>query len=398
MAISELQTFSLRLKDIARGLSFLGHPRFPVKSLLQLFPEHRDFISLLEDVSVPFPVNRDEKRRQMDEFLNDLSRSDLPRLMKRVFTQRLQDYHALLMMMENFDTPFFYENSVKLYGTSHKLAKNNAFLYFLEEMPKFTTTDSGEKSFDAEAGMSFLREKLISVFPENLFEVKPSSSLLSDSSSGRRMVKLNPHKSYSRKSLEVFVVHEGWVHLGTSLNGEAQSEHQWLGTWAPRTTYLQEGLALLTEVITGCLTEERWNKVALRHLATSMAENGSSITDVYGYLSQHGMEKIDALKLALRVFRGVPLEGGMAFTKELLYLHGMIELLYHLHLFRAPLRSLWAGKMSFEEHLLVLDDKNDVSPTVTYFPPELESPEVEERLRKLKELSFSLFHRGFPGV
>ncbi len=395
MEAKELREYSLRLKDIAKDLSFLGHPRFPLKTLYQLFPQHKNFIDGLEDVNTPFPVDVNLKRKAMDQFMVDLANSDLSLLMKRIFTQRIQDYHTLLSMMENFDTPFFYESSVKLYGSSHKMAKNNAFLYFLEQMPSFTVPDLGVKGFEASAGMDYLRGKLLDVFQPGDFEVKPSTSLLSDSSSGRRTLKLNPNKNYSQKQLEVFLVHEGWVHLGTSLNGSAQPDHLWLGTWAPRTTFLQEGLALLTEIITGCLTPERWNKVVLRHLATSMAEKGSPITDVYAYLRHHEMDDLDAFKLSLRVFRGVPLEGGMAFTKELLYLHGMIELLYHLHFFRADLRSLWAGKMSFEEHLILLDPKNDVKPQIKYFPVGLTTHDVEERLKKLKELSFSLFHQGF---
>lgn len=395
MDSKELREYSLRLKDIAKDLSFLGQPRFPVKSLHQLFPQHKAFIENLVDVEVPFSVDVSLKRRMMNTFMEDLSRSDLSLLMKRIFTQRVQDYSTLLSMMENFDTVFFYENSVKLYGTSHKMARNNAFLYFLEQMPSFTQPDLGIKGFEASAAMDFLRARLNEVFDPADFDVKPSSSLLSDSSSGRRSLKLNPYKKYSHKQLEVFLVHEGWVHLGTSLNGSAQQDHLWLGTWAPRTTYLQEGLALLTEIITGCLTPERWNKVVLRHLATSMAEKGSPITDVYAYLRHHEMEDLDAFKLALRVFRGVPLDGGCAFTKELLYLHGLIELLYHLQFFKVPLKSLWAGKMSFEEHLILLDKTNDVSAGIKYFPKGLETPEVEERLKKLKELSFSLFHQGF---
>lgn len=395
MDSKELRDYSLRLKDIAKDLSFLGHPRFPLKTLHQLFPQHHSFINQLEDVSVPFPVDVEVKKRAINQFLEDLSRSDLSHVIKRIFTQRIEDYQTLLAMMENFDTVFFYESSVKLYGSSHKMRKNNAFLYFLEQMPSFTVPDMGVKGFEASAGMDFLKGKLSEVFDPGDFEVKPSTSLLSDSSSGRRTLKLNPIKNYSQKQLEVFLVHEGWVHLGTSLNGAAQTDHLWLGTWAPRTTFLQEGLALLTEIITGCLTPERWNKVVLRHLATTMAEKGSPITDVYAYLRHHEIEELDAFKLALRVFRGVPLEGGMAFTKELLYLHGMIELLYHLHFFKADLKSLWAGKMSFEEHLLVLDNKLELKPRIKYFPKGLETQEVDERLKKLKELSFSLFREGF---
>lgn len=390
-----VKDLSTQLKDIAKDLSFLGHPRYPLRELYQLFPQHKTFIDELEDVSVPFPVNVKEKRNAMDQFLTTLAHADVPLQMKRIFTQRVQDYHLLLSMMENFDNVFFYDHCTQLYGTSHKMAKNNSFLYFLEKIPEYCMKDQSEVKLQGHDAREYLRLKMLETFDEKYFEVKPSSSLLSDSSAGRRTLKLNPHKTYTTGQLDIFLVHEGWVHLGTSINGSLQEDNPWLSTWAPRTTFLQEGLAIITELITGCMTLERWNKVVIRHLATSMAERGSSITDVYAYLRHHNMEDLDAFKLALRVFRGVPLEGGMAFTKELLYLHGMIELLYHLHFFKTDLKSLWVGKISFEEHIMLLDHWEYLNPEVRFFPKGLENPQVLERLQKLKELSFSLFNHGF---
>ena len=307
-----VKDLSTQLKDIAGNLSFLGHPRYPLKDLYRLFPQHKTFIDCLEDVSVPFPVNIKDKRLAMDAFLKELSGADVTFQLKKIFTQRVQDYHVLLEMMESFDTPSFYDHSQKLYGSSHKMSQNNAFLYFLEQIPKYCMPDKGGEKLKGQEALSYLRNKMLETFDGNDFEVKASSSLLSDSSAGRKTLKLNTHKEYTTGQLDIFLVHEGWVHLGTSLNGATQSENPWLSTWAPRTTFLQEGLAIIVELITGHMTLERWNKVVLRHLATSMAERGSSITDVYAYLLHHEMEALDAFKLALRVFRGVPLDGGMA--------------------------------------------------------------------------------------
>lgn len=395
MTKQQVRELSTQLKDIAKDLSFLGHPRYPLKDLYQLFPQHKDFIDNLEDVSVPFTVDVSQKRKAMDQFLKNLQNADVPYQLKKIFTQRVQDYQTLLSMMENFGTAEFYDHCKKLYGTSHKLIQNNSFLYFLEEIPKYCMNDTSGTKLKGEEAMDYLRKKLLETFDAKDFEVKASSSLLSDSSAGRRTLKLNPHKEYTTGHLDIFLVHEGWVHLGTSLNGAYQEDNLWLSTWAPRTTFLQEGLAIITELITGCMTLERWNKVVLRHLAVSMAERGSSITDVYSYLRHHGMEDLDAFKLSLRVFRGVPMEGGMAFTKELLYLHGMVELLYHLHFFKTDLKSLWVGKISFEEHIMLLDHWTFMNPQIKYFPKSLEHAVVQERLRKLKELSFSLFNHGF---
>jgi uncharacterized protein (TIGR02421 family) len=390
MLDKEIRDYSSRLKEIAKDLSFLGHPRFPVHDLKLLFPQHHIFINELEDVTVPFPVDVSGKRRAMDQFVKDLAISSLPPGLKDLFNKRIEDYRLLLTMMENFDTQVFYQHSIKLYGSSSQHAHNNALYYFLEKIPEFCVVDRGEEKLQGEVAMQFLRENMQKTFLAKDFDVKASTSLLSDSSAGRRVLKLNPFKAFTKMQLEVFLVHEGWVHLGTSLNGQAQTDHLWLSTWAPRTTYLQEGLAILTELIMGCMTLERWNKVILRHLATTMAEKGSSIKDVYNYLRHHDMEPLDSFKLALRVFRGVPLEGGGAFTKELLYLHGLIELLRHLEHNNLTLRSLWMGKMSFEEHLFLLRGEHGPQADLRYFPSELDSSDVQNRLQKLKELSFSL--------
>jgi uncharacterized protein (TIGR02421 family) len=395
MSKSPILELSSRLKDIAKDLSFLGHPRYPINKLTKIFPQHHEFIKELEDVSVPFGVNVKAKRLAMDQLLKDLETAEITRAMKQVFTQRVEDYHTLLSMMENFDNALFYDHCVKLYGTSHQSTQNNNFLYFMEKVPDFCVPDVSEKMFKGEAAMNYLRNRLLETFEDTDVDVKPSTSLLSDSSAGRKVLKLNPHKTYSTQALDIFLVHEGWVHLGTSLNGAAQQEHPWLATWAPRTTFLQEGLAVLTEIITGNMTHERWSKVMLRHLATSMAERGSNIQDVYAFLRHHDVEELDAFKLSLRVFRGVPLDGGMAFTKELLYLHGMVQLLYHLQLHQKALRSLWVGKLSFEEHVMLMEHPNEIHANLRYFPMGLDDPLVKIRLKKLQELSITLFKNGF---
>ncbi len=389
-----INEYSRRLKEIAKDLSFLGHPRYPLKALMDLFPQHKHFISTLEDVDVPFPVDVKLKRNRIDDFLRDLSYSDLPVMMKKIFTDRVMDYHLLISMMENFGNRIFYQSCTKLYGSSKK-TQNEAFYYFLEKIPDFCVNDESLENLQGHSAMNYLKKKMAETFDPNDYEVKPSSSLLSDSSAGRKTLKLNTNKSYSTQLLDIFLVHEGWVHLGTSINGGAQPDHPWLSTWAPRTTYLQEGLAILTELVTKTMTKERWNKVVLRHIGTCMAENGSCITEIYSYFRHHKMEDLDALKVSLRIFRGVPLEGGMAFTKELLYLHGLAELLYHLHFFQIDLRTLWVGKVSFEEHAMLIQNWKVFDPRIKYFPEQLQSIEALKRLQALKELSFSLFKGGF---
>ncbi len=391
----QVREFSLTLKDIARDLAFLGSPRYPLRELSLRFPQHQSFIGGLEDVSVPFYVDLAQKERSMEHFLSDLKNAAISPELKQVFAGRIEDYRIILKMLRSFGTPCFYEQCRKLYGTSLESDQDQALLKFIGEIPKFCLPDQNHRRLQGEEAIAYLRERLGETFDTADFEVRASSSLLADSSAGRRVLKLNPHKEFTTGQLDIFLVHEGWVHLGTSINGACQEKNSWLGTWSPRTTLLQEGLAVTTELVTGAMTLERWEKIVLRHLAASMAERGSSVNEVYEYLRHQGLEDLDAFKLALRIFRGVPLEGGMAFTKELHYLHGMVELLIYLRLQGADLRSLFVGKISFEEHLLLNRHTTQFETQVRYFPKELDAPTTRERLRSLTELASNIFSHGF---
>jgi len=149
MSNIQVLELSAQLKDIAKDLSFLGHPRYPLKELTHIFPQHTAFINELEDVSVPFGVNVKSKRLAMDQFLINLEKADIPQSIKVVFTHRLEDYHTLLSMMENFNNVFFYDYCTRLYGTSHHLAHDNNFQLFLEKIPEFCVPTMGEKTLKA---------------------------------------------------------------------------------------------------------------------------------------------------------------------------------------------------------------------------------------------------------
>jgi hypothetical protein len=129
----QVREFSLTLKDIARDLAFLGRPRYPLRDLSRLFPQHHHFIEELEDVSVAFNVDLPEKERAMERFLRDLKDADLSSELKQVFTGRIEDYRIILKMLESFGTPSFYEQCRKLYGTSLESHQDQALLKFIGE-------------------------------------------------------------------------------------------------------------------------------------------------------------------------------------------------------------------------------------------------------------------------
>jgi hypothetical protein len=44
---------------------------------------------------------------------------------------------------------------------------------------------------------------------------------------------------------------------------------------------------------------------------------------------------------------------------------------------------------------MLMNEPNHLQANLRYFPKGLEAPMVQERLKKLQELSFSLFNQGF---
>src|SRR5690606_24039548 len=123
---------------------------------------------------------------------------------------------------------------------------------------------------------------------------------------------------------------------------------------SPRTTATQEGLATLAELISGAMDIERMKRISLRILAIDMAIHGADFVEVFRFFLEAGQPPGESFASAQRVFRGVPLGGGAAFTKDTVYLHGLLAVhtffrwcLRHRELARA--RRLFAGKMALED-------------------------------------------------
>jgi hypothetical protein len=85
-----------------------------------------------------------------------------------------------------------------------------------------------------------------------------------------------------------------------------------------------------------------------------MALDGADFIEVFRYFSEAGQDPIESFSSAQRIFRGVPTTGGAAFTKDTVYLRGLIGV--HTF-FRWALRQrklrlcrlLFAGKMTLAD-------------------------------------------------
>src|SRR6185436_6587157 len=93
---------------------------------------------------------------------------------------------------------------------------------------------------------------------------------------------------------------------------------------APRTTRTQEGLATLAELITSSIDLSRLRRIALRIKAIGMAMEGADFLEVFSYFLESGQDQLESYQSAMRVFRGGDVRGGICFTKDGVYVQGLI--------------------------------------------------------------------------
>ncbi len=170
-----------------------------------------------------------------------------------------------------------------------------------------------------------LTARLEDVFPPRTIRIDIDPGLASKAAAGATRIRLRAATCYSEYDLEQLLQHEAFVHSLTALNGRAQPHLRTLSLGAPRTTGPQEGLATFSELVTGAIDISRVERLALRVVAIHHALAGADFVEVFRFLIDRGQTPQESFQSAMRVFRGAPLTGGSAFTKDVVYLHGLME-------------------------------------------------------------------------
>ena len=80
-----------------------------------------------------------------------------------------------------------------------------------------------------------------------------------------------------------------------------------------------------SELITGAIDIDRMERIALRVIGIDMALGGADFIEVFRYFLEAGQPEKESFNSAMRVFRGAPVSGGSAFTKDVVYVHGLME-------------------------------------------------------------------------
>lgn len=206
----------------------------------------------------------------------------------------------------------------------------------------------------AEEAVKILHARMIEYFGAGEVRVQISDEIVSDASAGGDCIKVNRRSFFSELDLQVLEVHEGWVHIGTTLNGREQPWATWLSVGSPRITAIQEGMAVLLETLTFSSFPQRARRISDRVVAVDLAEQGADFCDVYKYFIERGITEHDSYRVTQRVFRGGTLTGGSVFTKDISYVKGFVE---NVNFIRSAINSgvpeiipmLFVGKVTLDD-------------------------------------------------
>jgi uncharacterized protein (TIGR02421 family) len=334
----------------------------------------------------PLPFDPDAKRRELLDLERDVRRAlGASHAAGRVLARMCEEYRLVVDLIAARGTRAFGDLSRRLYGGSadrfHAGAPTvadlgRAMAANLDSLADEELVRREAPTLDARQAVQVLSERLGGYFGAGAaVRVRLSDGIVADAAAGCDYIKVRADARFTPREVRLLEVHEGWVHLGTTLNGQRQPVCTFLGKGPPSSTTTQEGLAVLTEVLAFASHPGRLRRLTHRIEAVAMAEAGADFLQVYRFFLSEGCEPSEAYQHATRIFRG-SLPSGGPFTKDLCYSRGFVLVYNFIRLAvtrgrvrRVPL--LFCGKTNLADlrTLAELADEGLVAPPGCLPPP-----------------------------
>ena len=276
-----------------------------------------------------------------------------------------ESWRVATELLEAMGTPAITAHSAKLYGlpadrvpgaTLTNVDAAQHFIAIADEYNSGAPLDEIETQIPAELLRIELKQRLDGFFGVDAIKVEVDPDLIAKAAAGATRIRLRSATTFSNYDRDQLLAHEAFVHSLTALNGRAQPRLKSLARSSPRITATQEGLAVFAELMSGSIDIARMKRISLRILGIDMAIRGADFIEVFRFFMGAGQSESDSFSSAQRVFRGAPVTGGAAFTKDAVYLRGLLS----VHTFfrwalknqRMTLcRNLFAGKLALHDVL-----------------------------------------------
>lgn len=265
-------------------------------------------------------------------------------------------------LLLSLETDRFYELSTKLYGNSQTRFFNgqtsnldlaNAISTRLSVC---TLNDMSESMVrkDTQQFATGLEEKLKARVPPIPVRVEITDQIVAKVVAGMNRVRVRKDAHFGDLELQALWNHEIESHCLTAHNGALQENCDFLSAGGPRTTMTQEGIAVFFEVYGHTMSQPRFLSLCHRMEASHQAEQGADFMQLYRWYKERTETALEAFYSTQRVFRGAKLSGGGPFTKDTVYLAGLLGV-YNFLRFSAKnqnrllVESLLCGRMALED-------------------------------------------------
>lgn len=305
-----------------------------------------------------------KKLDELNDIISDidltLGKEDaLGKLLAEISAQYIDVVEMLLAR----GTKEFWEKSRKLYGSpkdkffdeKNSIHELGQLLYsILCGIDESILGPAYPEEYSAQQTVDLLNDRFKNYFKDSAISAKISDGIVADAAAGGDYVKIKDGAMFSSRDIDILEVHEGWVHVGTTQNGNNQHVAKWLSKGPPRCSATQEGLAVIMEIFTFRSYPRRARQINDRILGIDKAEDGANFLELLEFYRTEGYSEEDCLSNAKRVFRGGMIEGGAPFTKDISYCRGFIE---NYNFMRAAIRAgkpqlipfLFTGKLSVDD-------------------------------------------------
>ena len=244
----KIKKLSARIVDAQRPIRILDSVKLPphvtaelrksnFKDLPKLTPEH-----YAKHNEIGF--DPDMKQTELREIITDiglqLGKEDS---LGRLLTDMAEQYLTVIDLLRNRGKKEFWEFSRRLYGSPRDHIYNDTntisdlgrMMYsILTNITAFDLPNPPKEDQTAENVVDELNRRFQVYFPDGSVSAKLSDGIIADASAGGDTVKIRSDSMFSTRDIDVLEVHEGWVHVGTTQNGNQQHIAKWLSKGPPR--------------------------------------------------------------------------------------------------------------------------------------------------------------------
>lgn len=372
-----IASLSQQLYVIIKDISILRHLRWPAQVKAQFFRAKESALPVVEypayDAKPVLQQLHSLRRQLRDSQFDDW------------VAKHIQTMELTVSMLQACGTAEFGKFSAELYGkptdelldgSSTALALAQRFNTLLCGFKPLPQIERSQPMRTAKVAARKIAAASDSMFGGDSPEVFVVDELSANALASVDRIRLRRKAKFSEQDILQLIQHEAYIHVATALNGRNQSALPSLGCSHAGTTRTQEGLAVFAEFITGTMDLDRMRRLADRMLAIQMALEGADFIDVYRYfLEQTEGDSEQSFENARRVFRGGVLTGGAPFTKDIVYLDGLIRVHNFLRSAVAANRAdciplLFCGKLDLDDIPVIgLLSQAGLCESPKYLPP-----------------------------